>query len=117
MPDTNKKSQTRDIAYGFLDMRDGTGLGAAEKQIIQLMERKPTEVYFDIIHTANQTPKALTWKPEIEEMIQAHNQRPAVHVIVMLNTNPNTPRARNELYKKAYQSNTKVEERRMKADG
>lgn len=115
MPD--KKPVTRDIAYGFLDMRDGTGLGMAEKQIIQLMERRPTEVYFDIIHTANQTPKALTWQPEIEAMIEAHNQRPAVHVIVMLNTNPRTPRAKNELYKKAYQTNTRVETREMKADG
>lgn len=111
-----KQSQTRDIAYGLYDMRYGDKLDVCEKQIKQLMERKPTEVYFDILHTPNQTPQALTWKPEVEAMIEVLNQRPAIFSIVMLNTNPRTPRAKNELYKKAYYSNTRVETREMRAE-
>lgn len=117
MPTNKDKPTTRDIAYGLFDMREGDGLDIAEKQIKQLMEVKPTEVYFDIIHTPNQTPKALTWKPEVEAMIEVLSPRHDVYVTVMLNTNPRTPRAKNALYKKAYMSNTKVESREMKADG
>jgi hypothetical protein len=114
---SNTKPQTRDIAYGLYDMRYGDGLDICEKQVRQLMAIHPTEVYFDILHTANQTPKALEWKPEIEAMIEALNERLAVHSVVKLNTNPRALRARLELDKKAMYSRTKLEERRMSADG
>lgn len=114
---TDSKPQTRDIAYGILDMAHGDGLDKAEKQIKQLLQIQPTEIYFDILHTANQTPKALTWKPEVEAMIEVLNERPAIHSAVKLNTNPRHLRARFELDKKAMLSRTKLTERRMGADG
>lgn len=120
MPSDTKQmkaaKETRDIAYGIFDMQHGDGLDKAEKQIIQLMAIKPTEVYFDILHTPNQTPQAIAWKPEVEAMIEAWNERPAIHVIVKLNTNPRQLRARLELDKKAMLSRTKLEERRMSAE-
>jgi hypothetical protein len=113
---TDAKPQTRDIAYGLFDMQHGDGLGSAEKQIRQLMAIHPTEVYFDILHTPNQTPKALEWKPEVEAMIEALNERPAIHSVVKLNTSPRQLRARLELDKKALMTRTKLEERRMSQD-
>jgi hypothetical protein len=112
-----KANQVRNIAYGIFDMQHGDGLDMAEKQIKQLMAIHPTEVYFDILHTPNQTPKALEWKPEVEAMIEVLNERPSVHSVVKLNTNPRVLRARLELDKKAMLSRTKLEERRMDADG
>lgn len=111
------KKQSRDVAYGCFDMRFGDKLDICEKQIKQLMEIKPTEVYFDVLHTANQTPMALTWKPEIEAMIDVLSPRPTIYRTVLLNTNPRALRAKNELYKKVYSNNVKVNEREMRADG
>lgn len=113
MTDKPTKKQERNVAYGLLDMRHGDKLDLAQKQIAKAMEVNPTEFYFDILHTANQTPQALGWQPEVQAMIESLSPRPHIHAIVMLNTNEHKLRARNELYKKAYMSNTKVEERRM----
>jgi hypothetical protein len=113
MIDTKSKKQERNIAYGVLDMRHGDKLDVAEKQVKQAMEISPTEFYFDLLHTANQTPTALAWQPEIEAMIEALSPRDHILAVVRLTTDGTKLRARNELYKKAYQSNTKVAERSM----
>lgn len=113
MSDTSQKPETRNIAYGILAMNNGEGLDIAEKQIKQAMEINPTEFYYDILHTPNQTPTALEWKPEIEAMIEALTQRPAIHAVVKLNVNPRHLRARLELDKKALLTRTNLHERRM----
>ena len=107
---------SRDLAYGTFDMRFGDKLDICEKQVKQLMEQRPQEVYFDIVHTANQTPQALEWKPEVEAMIDVLSQRDSIYVKVALNTNPRALRAKNEMYKKIYQHNVKVNEREMRAE-
>lgn len=93
------------IGYGTLDLRTKQGLDIAELQIKHLSEKKPREWFFDIIHTPNQTPRALMMKPEVESILKRYNKLAKWKFTVRLNVNDKKLRARNEMYKKIYEKN------------
>lgn len=91
-----------DVAYGSLDMRNGQGLDLAEWQIKKLATQKPSEWFFDIIHTPNQTPKALVWLPIVESHIKKYSKLPSLYIHTHLNTNDRLLRARNMMFEKIH---------------
>jgi len=103
-----------DIAYGFLDMSAGQNLNVVLGQAKDMAKMHVKLYYFDVLHTPNQTPKALHWLDEIRGILKRHNSLDDDHVIVRLNSNPRKYlRARSELYKKAYERNVNVSEREL----
>lgn len=92
------------VGYGILDMRAGQQLLEAWHQVNKLKEDQPDIKvwYFDIVHTPNQTPAALQALDDIRHMIHEETGLDGDKIDVRLNTNTKILKARNDLYKTAY---------------
>lgn len=101
------------IGYGLLDMRNGERLDVVERQLKETKSKNLSEWYFDILHTANQTPKALLWLGEVKTMIRTASKLKADKIVVHLNTSDAKLRARNELFKKAYEHGAPAVEQKV----
>ena len=102
------------VGYGILDMRAGQQLLEAWHQVNKLKEEQPgiKVWYFDIVHTPNQTPKALQWLDKVRTMIHETTNIDGSKINVRLNTNTKVLQARNDLYKTAYERKiTSVDQR------
>lgn len=101
------------IGYGVLDMRVGQGLDKVAYQLERLVKKPIVECYFDIIHTPNQTPKAMEVIGYVKDMIRHATKLPSDSIILHLNVNDKKLRAQNELYKKAYEANVQAVEQKV----